>query len=80
MATEIIDLKNLFEEVTKAFERSETEAILFYSTDKERDFRLLEKRVAQFKERFNILLGGSGVGFKNANQVGVSGREGNLQT
>lgn len=45
--------KRLFEELLKEYYNSETYGILFYSTDKTRDFAILDKKIERYKQRLN---------------------------
>ena len=46
----------LFNDLIKGYEKSECYGILFYSKDFSRDFKLLELKVKEYKERLNKLL------------------------
>jgi outer membrane receptor for Fe3+-dicitrate len=52
----IIDLKNLFDDLIKSYEREAKEAILYYSTDKVRDFKLLSGKLEAYKKQCAELL------------------------
>lgn len=55
-----IAITRLVEELIKDFETSETHSILFYSQDQSRDFRLLMKRVKDYRNRLSTLLAENG--------------------
>lgn len=47
---------NLFNELIKLYEKTEGYNILVYSSDRERDFRLLSVKVEGYKERLNEII------------------------
>lgn len=71
-----LDISGLVEDLIKDFEKSETHSILFYSQDKDRDFRLLIKRVKEYRERLNKLLTDGEFDVRSA---GVSAGAGDIQ-
>lgn len=51
--------KRLFEELIKKYHKSETYGILFYSTDKIRDFAALDREIKRYQERLSEAIGGA---------------------
>lgn len=49
-------INKVFEEVLKEYEKSEMHCILFYSSDKIRDFGLLIKKANHFRKMINEVL------------------------
>lgn len=56
---DIVELDRLFNDLIKQYQTTETQCILFYSSDKERDFKILEEKVKQYRKRLNIVLADS---------------------
>lgn len=48
-----IELKKLVDKLLVEYEKSEGFGILFYSTNKNRDFELLRKKVERYKIKFD---------------------------
>lgn len=48
-----IELKKLVDKLLVEYEKSEGFGILFYSTNKNRDFELLRKKVEKYKVKFD---------------------------
>lgn len=67
---------DLFDDVIKQYEKSETYSILFYSTNFNRDFNILKNNVTKYRERLNKIIGD---GAKHTQQIGDSAREKNIQ-
>lgn len=74
-----VQLLSLFNEAIKEYEKSETFCIWFYSTDKARDFKILNDKVANFKKRLNMILKSQDGVSNNTTQTGTSAGEENLQ-
>lgn len=65
---------NLFNELIKLYEKTETFNILCYSSDQGRDFRLLEAKVVEYKERLNEIIATDGCSDSREDRVS-SGKE-----
>jgi hypothetical protein len=53
-----IGITKIFEDVIKDYETSESHCILFYSTDKDRDYKILYAKVKEHREKFGKWLAG----------------------
>ena len=67
---------DVFDDILKDYEKSETYSILFYSTNFNRDFNLLRDRVVNYKSRLNKVLAD---GIKGTKQTRDNLREKDIQ-
>jgi hypothetical protein len=74
---DVTGVVKLMETLIKEYEKAEIHAILFFSTDITRDFKLLDERVKLYKDKLGKLL--SNGGNTDIKQVGVSLGEEDLQ-
>lgn len=73
----IIQVSRLMEEVIKDYEKVETYYILINSENKERDFKLLESKMKEYRNRLNKVL--SNERHKDTEQAGACPGESDIQ-
>jgi hypothetical protein len=66
MGVDIIKFSKFGEKVIKKLEVSESHSILFYSTDRGRDYKILEQTVKELREELTALLADGHTGTEQA--------------
>lgn len=77
MSLDVVAIQQLVERLIKDYETAETHCTLFYSTDKSRDYAIMNKKVKRYREKLGKLLA-NGQGDVDTTKTRITTREADI--